>query len=57
MNVEHKILVIYGATGRVTKSLKENLEAVTVRHYSRVIKKKSYPKNITRDTESADWDS
>jgi len=28
MNVEYKILVIYGATGRVTKSLKENLEAV-----------------------------
>jgi hypothetical protein len=32
MNVEHKILVIYGAIGRVTKSLKENLEAVTGRH-------------------------
>jgi hypothetical protein len=32
MNVEHKILGICGAIGIVTKSLKENLEAVTGRH-------------------------
>ena len=42
MKVEHKILVIHGATSRVTKSLKENLEAVTGRHKLDSLKKRIF---------------
>ena len=45
--------VIIGATGMVTRSLRENLEAVPGETFDRFTTKDSYTRNSTHNTESA----